>query len=73
MIPKPSAALKISSNWKRRWEVESSITSDKMYIVAMDDEGNFKCECPYFKFSNGRVPCKHIIHVIKMLNTRELK
>jgi len=70
MIAKPSVELKTPSKWYRRWEVESSAEADKMYIVGMDDDGNFKCECPHFRFR--KEPCKHIIHIIRMLNTKEL-
>lgn len=43
--------------WIERWEVPSS-NGDKTYTVARDEEGNFGCDCPAYKFR--RQVCRHI-------------
>jgi len=40
--------------WKQRWYVSS-------YTVSMDENGNFGCSCPHWKFR--REECKHIREV----------
>lgn len=43
--------------WIERWYVPSS-DGDKTYTVARDEEGNFGCDCPAYKYR--RQVCRHI-------------
>lgn len=48
-----------NDKWVKRWEVEGS--SGNTYVVAIDDDGNYGCSCPVWKFR--RLECKHILQV----------
>ena len=47
--------------WIKRWQVPS-YSSNYVYIVAIDHNGNYGCSCPVWKFK--RKQCKHINEVI---------
>ena len=47
--------------WINRWKIESSSESDKYYTVAENDEGEFGCDCPIWKYQ--RRECDHIMMV----------
>lgn len=49
------------SKWLYHWQIESS-SSDKVWTVAADEDGQFGCDCPVWKFK--RQECKHIQHVV---------
>ncbi len=55
--------------WVKRWEVHS-MTSDNTYTVALDENGDYGCSCPVWRFR--RQQCKHIA-VIKEEIKREPK
>lgn len=44
------------SRWVRKWEVQGS--KGTTWTVSQDNEGNFGCSCPVWKFR--RHECKHI-------------
>lgn len=45
--------------WVESWEVESRSTPGEYYVVSIDEDGNFGCSCPGWKF-HRRGDCKHI-------------
>lgn len=45
------------AKWIKKWKVNSS-SSDRIYTVAIDKNGNYGCSCPAWKFR--RQECKHI-------------
>ena len=49
--------------WIKRWKVPSD-SSDSIYTVAVDYDGNFGCSCPQWKFRRRTGgDCKHIIRI----------
>jgi len=57
-------------NWVKKWEVQGS---KSVWIVSQDDEGNYGCSCPVWKFKlteGKRTECKHI-KKIKLENQEE--
>jgi len=46
--------------WINRWKIDGS--NGKVWTVAENDEGEFGCDCPIWKFQ--RLECHHI-HVVK--------
>lgn len=46
--------------WVKKWEVPSS-TGRGSWIVAQDEQGNYGCSCPIWKFQ--RKECKHIAEI----------
>jgi hypothetical protein len=61
------------SRWVRKWEVESE-SSEKIYVVAQNDMGEYGCSCPAWKFQRGEnnKPCKHILRIMKQITPRSL-
>jgi len=57
--------------WINRWRIQSSSKSNKYYTVAENDEGEFGCDCPIWKFQ--RVECSHIQIVKEGLKSGKLK
>lgn len=47
--------------WINRWKIESDNTIGKYYTVAENDEGEFGCDCPIWKYR--RIECHHIREV----------
>ena len=58
-----------------QWWVRSETDPTKEYKVSIDENGNYLCSCPAFKFRRGPIaskkPCKHILAVQKMLRERK--
>jgi hypothetical protein len=47
--------------WITRWLVRSR-TTNKIYTVAMKEDGSWGCDCPAWKFAKAPKPdCKHIL------------
>lgn len=44
--------------WVKKWVAPSSSREGNSYIVSQDEEGNYGCSCPVWKFR--RKDCKHI-------------
>jgi hypothetical protein len=44
-------------NWIQKWPVQSH-SSNRIYVVALSDDGSWGCSCPSWKFH--RRTCKHI-------------
>jgi len=57
--------------WINRWKIESDSTSGKYWTVAENDEGEFGCDCPVWKFQ--RHECHHIWLVKQGLKDGTLK
>jgi len=55
--------------WIKKWKVLSS-SGNGDYIVAIDNEGNYGCSCPVWKFR--RQECHHIKQV-KLLGGNEIE
>jgi len=57
-----------------QWTVPSETDPSKTYLVSIDDNGNFLCSCPRFKFEKKpiplKTPCKHILAVQAMQRGR---
>ena len=51
-----------ADKWVQRWKVPKS-TGDGDWIVAVDVEGNWGCNCPKWKFTFPRKDCDHIKRV----------
>ncbi|MFN7976367.1 MAG: hypothetical protein U0166_29215 [Acidobacteriota bacterium] len=48
--------------WVLKWQVRSH-SSDRMYTVAVDEHGQWGCDCPQGKYRRDRGPCKHVREV----------
>lgn len=46
--------------WIKKWNVQSH-SGNGEYIVSLDEEGNYGCSCPVWKFR--RIECKHILEI----------
>ncbi len=55
--------------WIKKWKVQSS-SGDGNYIVAIDENSNYGCSCPVWKFR--RQECHHIVK-IKQSGSKEIK
>lgn len=57
-----------------QWWVPSETDPSKEYKVSQDDQGNWLCNCPRFKFQKKpiaeKTPCKHILSVQSQLKSR---
>lgn len=49
-------------NWIRKWQVKSS-RGPKLYVVALDDKGDWGCSCPGWIYH--RTHCKHIRQIVR--------
>lgn len=47
--------------WVKKWTVPSNTETGKEYIVSQDEDGNYGCSCPVWKFQ--RKECKHIQYI----------
>ena len=56
-----------------QWWVPSETDPSKTYKVSIDDQGNWLCSCPRFKFEKKpiaqKTPCKHILEVQRRLRS----
>lgn len=48
------------ARWIKKWDVKGS--AGNVYVVSIDDEGNYGCSCPVWKFK--RKVCKHITYIM---------
>ena len=48
------------AKWVKKWDVDGS--NGNVYVVSIDDEGNYGCSCPVWKFK--RKTCKHITYIM---------
>lgn len=46
--------------WVRRWNVASTTTPGRAYVVAVDPAGGWGCSCGAWIYDAQRAACKHI-------------
>ena len=53
-----------------KYEVSSSKSDNKKYIVNLKDMPNGSCSCLNFYFQKNKAPCKHILQVRAQLSSK---
>ncbi len=56
--------------WVKRWMVTSE-SSDKLYCVGQDKDGEYGCSCPGWTRHTPRRDCKHVLRVQNIIKRDE--